>query len=165
MSIYTDVAAIESAIDSIIESADEWNSDVESALTNLMAAKNDTIVGGIERLAKVRANKQATVAGIDAEIKRLTDRRARINKSVEWFENYIYSLLKASGQPKLECGLFKVSTRLSKSVWLAPDFSNEKYMRTKTITEPDKIAIRDALKNGEQIDGAHLTEKENIQIK
>ena len=165
MSIYTDIADIENAINGVVENADEFNADVEAALANLMQARHDTIVDGMERLAKVRANKEASVAGIDAEIKRLQARKERMNKTIEWVEGYIHNLLKASGEKKIEAGNFVISTRKSQSLYLEADFNNPEYMRTKTTVEPDKLAIKAALKDGAVIEGAALTTKENISIK
>lgn len=165
MSIYTDIADIENAINGVIENADEFNADVEAALSNLMQARQDTIVEGMERLAKVRVNKQANIAGIDAEIERLKARKERLNKTVDWLEGYIHNLLKASGEKKIEAGNFVVSTRKSQSLYLEADFNNPEYMRTKTTVEPDKMAIKAALKDGAVIEGAALTAKENISIK
>lgn len=165
MSIYTDIADIENAINSVVESADEFNPEVEAALTNLMQARQDTITDGIERLAKLRANKQASIAGVEAEIERLKARKDRLNKTVDWVEGYIHNLLKASGEKKIEAGNFVISTRKSQSLYLEADFNNPEYMRTKTTIEPDKLAIKAALKDGAIIEGASLTTKENISIK
>lgn len=165
MSIYTDIAEIEHAIDEIIEAADEFNDDIVTRLNNLMNVRQDTIKGGMERLAKLRANKLGLLAALKEEISRLEKRATQTKKTVEWVENYIFNLLHASGEKKLEVGSFIIGSRLSKSVWVEPDFNNPTYCRTKTITEPDKIAIKAALNNGIAIDGALLIEKENLTIK
>lgn len=165
MSIYTDISDIENAINTAIENAEEFNDDVQNALNNLMQARQDTIIDGMERLAKLRANKQASVVGIDAEIKRLQAHKDRLIKTINWVEDYIHNLLKASGEKKIEAGNFVVSTRKSQSLYLEADFNNPEYMRTKTTVEPDKLAIKAALKDGAVIEGASLTTKENISIK
>lgn len=54
---------------------------------------------------------------------------------------------------------------MSNSVWVSPDFNNPEYMRTTTTAAPDKVAIKEALKNGVVIDGAMLLEKENLSVK
>lgn len=41
----------------------------------------------------------------------------------------------------------------------------EQFLRTKTVVEPDKTAIKNALKAGEKIQGAQLVESRNLQIK
>lgn len=165
MSIYTDISDIENAINTVIENAEEFNDEVQNALNNLMQARQDTIIDGMERLAKLRANKQASVVGIEAEIERLNARKDRLNKTIDWVEGYLYNLLKASGEKKIEAGNFVMSTRKSQSLYLEADFNNPEYMRTKTTVEPDKMAIKAALKDGAVIEGASLTTKENISIK
>lgn len=163
MSIYTDISDIENAINTVIENAEEFNDDVQNALNNLMQARQDTITDGMERLAKVRVNKQAAIDGVESEIKRLQARKDRLNKTIDWLEGYIHNLLIASGEKKIDAGNFVISTRKSQSLYLVADFNNPEYMRIKA--EPDKMAIKAALKDGAVIEGAALTNKENISIK
>lgn len=59
-----------------------------------------------------------------------------------------------------------VSFRASVSVEIAEGANiPSEYLRTKTTTEPDKVAIKDALKAGAEIDGCQLTTKMNTSIK
>ena len=163
--IYADVDAIQFAIDSVIDGYEEFTPEVEESLAILMKTKIDTIANGIEWLCKIRANKTSEISGLDAEIKRLQARKKKAEGTINWAENYVYSLLKASGEPKLTAGTFNVSTRKSTSVYVEPTFDNAEYMREKITRDPDKAALREALKNGAEIPGAYLVEKENISIR
>lgn len=163
--IYDDVDAIQNAIDEIINSNDEFTPEVEESLAILMKTKIDTIANGAEWLCKIRANKTSEISGLDTEIKRLQARKKKAEGTITWAENYVFSLLKASGEKKLSAGTFEISTRKSTSVYVAPTFDVAEFMREKVTREPDKIALRDALKNGQTIDGAMLVEKENVSIK
>lgn len=160
--LYEDVQLIESAIDNILYGEEEI--DVV-ALDNLMQAKVDTIANGLEALCKIRARKLADIAGMKEEEKRIHEKTAREERSLLRLEDYIVSMLKRSGEAKLNTGTFTVGTRMSNSVWVAPDFNVPEYMRTTTTTAPDKIAIKEALKSGVKIEGATLTTKENLAIK
>lgn len=163
--IYADVDAIQSAIDSVIDGYEEFTPEVEESLAILMKTKIDTIANGIEWLCKIRANKTTDIAGIKNEIARLQTQLKRAEKTIDWAESYVYSLLKASGEPKLTAGTFNVSTRKSTSVYVEPTFDNAEYMREKITRDPDKVALKEALKNGAEIPGAYLVEKENISIR
>lgn len=161
-SLYEEVELIENAISEILYNDEPINLEV---LDTLVQAKVATIQNGLESLCKIRARKQATIAMLTEESKRLTEKAARESKSLARLEDYIHSMLKRSGEKKIEAGTFTVGTRISNSVWVAPDFNNPDYMRTKTIVEPDKTAIKDAIKAGAQIDGAAIVTKENLSIK
>ena len=41
----------------------------------------------------------------------------------------------------------------------------EEYIKTKIEKNPDKVAIKNAIKNGENINGAKIVTNYNIQIK
>jgi hypothetical protein len=165
MNIYNDVDQIQAAIDQIVENSEEWTPETETALSNLMQAKADTIANGAEWLCKIRANKTMYIDGIDAEIARLQAKKKRALGTIAWAEDYIHNLLKASGESKLNAGTWTIDTRMSTSVWVSPDFNNPEFMRTTTTSAPDKTLIKEALKSGRVIDGANLVEKENLSIK
>ena len=161
MMLYQEVNAIEDAINTILCSEEP---DKE-ALDNLMQAKTDTIANGLEALCKIRARKQADITALKEESNRLKERAEQEEKSLMRLQDYMLSMLQRSGEKKLSAGTFTVGTRTSTSVYIAPDFHDERFMRTTTTTAPDKVALKEALKNGETIDGANLVEKENLSIK
>ena len=162
MSLYEDVIMIEDAINDMLYG--ENDIDIE-ALDNLIKAKTDTIATGLESLCKIRARKQADIEALKAEATRMKEKADRETRALDRLEEYILSMLKRSGESKINAGTFTVGTRMSNSVWLEPNFNVEEYMRTTTTITPDKIAIRDALKNGAVIPGASITTKENLAIK
>lgn len=168
MKIYDDITAIEQAIDGLIESQIEtpgaFGVEAEQALHNLVVARQETIAGGIESLCKYRVHKQAELDGIQAELSRLTLMRKRLEKTVKWAESEIHTLYKANGGKRTTVGTFTVSTRASTQVYVEDGFDVDGYMRETVTREPDKMAIKNALKSGKEIDGAWLVTKENISI-
>lgn len=162
MHLYQEIDMIEDAINDMLYGEEELNID---ALDELLKIKADTIANGLEALCKIRARKQGEITALLDEIKRLSEKSEREAKALVRLEEYILSMLKRSGESKVNAGTFTVGTRISNSVWVAPDFNNPEYMRTTTTTAPDKLAIKEALKNGIKIDGASITTKENLAIK
>lgn len=162
MSLYEDVELIEKAISNVLYGDEEYDQD---ALNNLLQVKQDTIERGLETLCKIRARKISELNGLNAEIKRLEYKAESEEKAINRLNDYILSMFKRLGQKKVNAGTFTLGTRTSSSVYVNPDFNIEEFMRTKITTEPDKIAIRDALKAGRVIDGAYLVEKENLSIR
>lgn len=162
--IYKEIEAIELAIDQVLQGDDEGNINLE-ALDILFKTKMDTIQNGLETLCKIRANKMATIEALKAEATRMSDKAKSEAKKLDGLENYMLSLLNASGEQKIDAGTFTVGQRRSQSVWTEPDFNLDGFMRVKETREPDKVALKDALKAGQVIPGAHLVEKTNLSIK
>lgn len=116
---------------------------------------------------------------IDKEIKRLTaEKRARERKR-EWLKNRVDYFIKnqftdANGnldteglnKYKLDLPHSKIGYRKSDSVEVI-DIKQlpKKYIKTKIEESPDKIAIKDAIKNGKEVKGAKIVTNYNIQIK
>ena len=164
MAIYNDVIALEEAIEKVL-TPDEYGDVNEEALQTLIDVKKTTIADGLERLCKVRTNKIARIEGLKAEIKRMTEQIKSEENQLQHLENYMFSIYKMSGEKKVSAGSFIVSTRQSASVYTVPEFDVPEFMRTQTISDPDKVAIKDALKNGKDVPGAYLTIKEKLSVK
>jgi hypothetical protein len=60
---------------------------------------------------------------------------------------------------------FSLSVRKSTSVQIDPGFDNPYFCKVVKELVPDKKAIKEALKNNDQIEGASLVTKFNLQIK
>lgn len=162
MKLYEEVDLIENAINDMLYGEQEI--DI-AALDNLIQAKTDTIANGLESLCKIRARKENDIAALKSEITRLKEKTDHEQRSLDRLEQYMLSMLMRSGEKKITAGTFTVGTRISNSVWLSDDFNVPEYMRTTTTTLPDKMAIKEALKNGATIPGASITTKENLAIK
>lgn len=165
MSVYNDVFQIDAAIEELVATADIQDADLEQRLHNLFQARADSIQSGADNLCKLRANKQADLAGVETEINRLQVRAKRLKKVIAWAESEIMALYKASGQKKLAAGSFVISTRVAHSVYVQDDFYDPRFMRQSISFEPDKPAIKAALDQGTVIPGATIQTKEFISIK
>jgi len=111
-------------------------------------------------------NLGATEDAVAAEIKNLQARKKSLENKQEWLKDYLGSMLTAVGKKDFETGKVKLSFRKSVSVEVDESAQlDEKYLTIKTTTAPNKTAIKDALKNGEEIEGCQLVEKQNIQVK
>lgn len=162
MRLYDEVSLIEDAINELLYADGDVNVE---ALNNLMQAKQETIERGLEALCKIRARKQSDIEALRAESNRLSEKAERESKALLRLEQYIMSMLARSGEKKVTAGSFTVGTRISSSVWVSPEFNNPDFMRTTTITSPDKTAIKEALQSGRVIEGAHIVNKENLAVK
>lgn len=105
-------------------------------------------------------------AAIKAEIERLKKRIEHNTSSINRMKQALDGFMTASGKKKEKTAFFSVSYRKSQSV----DILNEadipqEYIKVKTETAPDKVAIKAALKAGEAIPGCQLKDTESIQIR
>jgi hypothetical protein len=116
--------------------------------------------------AKVIANYQAESDAIDQEIKRLKAMKDSREKKIEWLKESVKKAMLVSGIEKLESVLFKISVRRSEAVEvdLVEALPNA-YQNVKNVVTADKVAIKEAIKRGENVTGARLVENFNLQIK
>lgn len=116
---------------------------------------------------------------IDKEIKRLTAEKKARERKKEWLRNRVDYFVKRQftddkgnidvegiHKYKLELPHSKISYRKSDSVEVI-DLNKipEEYIKTKIEKNPDKVAIKNAIKDGKKIDGATVVTNYNIQIK
>lgn len=105
------------------------------------------------------------IAHLDSVIAELRLKKARIEKARDIAEAVIEKLLPVG--EKVESDFVTLGWRKSESVVVdgAPELLPEQYQRTKVICEADKTAIKAAIKGGEQVPGARIETRQNLQIK
>ena len=103
---------------------------------------------------------------IDNEIKRLQELKKRNTNVVNRLENSISEAMKLYGIEKVESPTLKLSFRKSESTEIVNEAQiDDKFMTIKTTVTPNKTAIKEAIKNGEVVEGAVLVTNFNLQIK
>ena len=117
----------------------------------------------IEGMCCYIKNLMADVVAYEAEEKRLRERRAAKEREVDRCKGYLAGVLYGE---KFETPRCKISWRKSDVCnVLSMEAIPDEYKRTKVTVDADKTAIKNALKAGETILGAHLVESRNLQIK
>jgi hypothetical protein len=137
----------------------------ESALERVNALAHEKTVA-IEDLAYfVKELQTVKIAHLDAIIKELATKKARLQKASDICEAVISDLLPVG--EKLETDFVKVKWHPSEAVMVdcAPELLPEKFQRIKTTCDPDKKALKDALKAGETIEGARIEKRFGLVIK
>jgi DNA repair exonuclease SbcCD ATPase subunit len=116
--------------------------------------------------AKVIANIQSDADAIETEIKRLKAMKDSKERAITRLKEAVREAMLVSNIDKIESPLFKLSLRRSESVEvdlveaLPSDFRN-----VKNVITADKVAIKEAIKRGENIIGARIVENFSLQIK
>ena len=127
-------------------------------LEALQIEKNDKI----ENIALWIKNLEAETKAIKDEINVLRERNEMKERKIEKLKQY----LTENVDKKFETSKVIISYRKSVSVNITDESKiEEKYIKTKIETSLDKTAIKEDIKNGIEVSGAELIEKQNIQIK
>jgi len=141
--------------------------DLDSeSLETVLASLTDTVQEKADNIAKLITQLEAESIAYKVEMDRLAaKKRQNDSKSVQ-IKSYLDYNLKQMGIAKLDTPLFKFSYRKSEQVVIDDsDALNDTYKRFNTVVDIDKVAIKLAVKNGLVVAGAHIEEKQNLQIK
>ena len=152
--------AIERLLENIVdEETGEVNEEALAELEQLEADKDEKI----KNCGLYIKNRMAFADALTAEIKALTARRQTVLNKIERTITYVGNALE--GQPK-EFPEVRFGWRRSQAV----DVVNEEIIPDelcifKTERKPEKSEIKKLLKNGGEVPGCVLVEKNNLQIK
>lgn len=141
----------------------------EQALHDTMEALEGEIEDKADGCAMIMKELDAKAEIIDKEIKRLQERKKSLENRSDWIKKSLQELMILSGKTKFKTTLFNFSiAKNPASVRLDTEdlaIIPERFLK---YVEPsiDKTAIKDALKNGEDLTGiAHLEQTESLRIK
>ena len=108
----------------------------------------------------------AWVEMADKEAKRVTAIKNAYKKTSETLKQRITDAMERYDIREVKDATIKVSLRKSVQTIIDDlDQVPKQYKTVKVETTPDKTAIKKAIQEGEIIEGAHLEEKNNLQIK
>ena len=138
----------------------ELTEEQEQALT---INQNELQSKGIAYLEVIK-DRTAFESNVDAEIKRLQAMKKANNKLIERLKDGLFLAQQSFGD--IELGLTTITTRASKSVDVDDinSLPNE-YKTIKIVETADKIAIKNALNSGVEIEGCRIIETLNLRIK
>jgi hypothetical protein len=161
-----DLAEEAVALDDLLSMDDgEWTTEAEMLATELAAkltAKADAFGGYLRGL-------EAQAEAIKEEEMRLAARRKAAMGRADRLRRYGLMALQRMERPKVAGDLFTLAVQNnppSVAITVGVDALPAQYVRTiPEQREPDKTAIRDALKRGETIDGAALVTTQSLRIR
>ena len=116
--------------------------------------------------AKVIANIQSDADAIDQEIKRLKAMKDSKERAITRLKEALREAMLVSAIDKIESPLFKLSLRRSEAVEVdIVEALPSQFLNVKNVITADKVAIKEAIKRGENVFGARIIENFNLQIK
>lgn len=158
MNLYEINQEIDRAIQNCIDPETGEILDDTSELDALTLARDEKI----ENIACYIKNLKADAEAIRTEEKKLAERRKTCENRAEWLKKYLANNLQGE---KFKSPRVAVSWRRSQAV-VVEDIRKlpEDYLRYKD-PEPDKTAIKDAIKKGFDVEGAELVDNLSMVIK
>lgn len=123
----------------------------------------------MERSAKIESvalwvkNLESDAVAYKAEKEAFAAREKQASEKAKRLKEWLAKVCEGNKFSTAKCA---ISFRSSEAVEITEGATiPEEYLRTKTTTEPDKTAIKAALKAGAEIDGCRLATKLNTNIK
>lgn len=127
----------------------------------------------IENIGCYIKNLEAEVEAFKKEEDNLEARKKQTERKIEGLKRYLNCYLTACyprdedrAKWKFKSPKVVLGYRKSSSVEV-PDIEklDKKYLKITTKVDPDKTAIKDAIKNGEEVEGAFIKQNINLNIK
>jgi len=110
---------------------------------------------------------ESDVSIIDEEIKRLTALKKAKNGAIDRMKESVLNAMLIYGIEKVTSPTLNLSVRNNPESVDIPmtELLDEKFLVTKTTVSPDKVAIKKAIQNGENVEGATLVRTQSLVIK
>ena len=107
------------------------------------------------------------IASIDNEIKRLQDLKKSRENRLERVKAGYTEFIKAVGKKKVETDRGNMTVTTTAGRLIVDDIAKlpPEYTTSTVTVSPNKTAIKEAIKAGTKVDGAHIETKDTIRIK
>lgn len=132
------------------------------ALVEFAGDLNETIKNSALYLFELDSEAQQ----IDAQIKRLKARKDGMKRRADTLKNLMLDAMTSTGLKKVSDPLVTVYLRKSTATIVDNmELIPKDLLRVKVETSPDLVAISKTIKSGIEVPGAHLEERQNVNIK
>ena len=149
-------------VQSIIDAGGEITEEQETALSiSKEQLQNKGVCYGF-----IVKELEGNIDLIDLEIKRLNALKKPLVNSIDRLKNNLSNAMQMFEVTELKTPLLKINFRKSESVEVTDiDLLDADFVKTTITKAADKVAIKEAIKQGENVQGAVLVTNQNLQIK
>jgi len=149
-------------VQSIIDAGGEITEEQETALSiSKEQLQNKGVCYGF-----IVKELEGNIDLIDLEIKRLQALKKPLVNSIDRLKNNLTQAMQMFDVTELKTPLLKINFRKSESIEVTDiDLLDADFVKTTITKAADKIAIKEAIKSGENVQGAILQTNLNLQIK
>jgi hypothetical protein len=145
------------------ELSEEQRAELEAYLDDLAQAKEDKV----DDIGYFITSMTMRIKGINEHAAMLSKKANAASVRIERLKTRYKENMLAAGITKISGSVYDMSLRKSTSVSVTSniDALHDVFKRTKTIVEPDKNKIKEALKAGVEIEGCEIVTNYSLQIK
>lgn len=140
----------------------------EQTITDTLDGLDGEVMAKAANVAAYIMNLEADVEQMKAAEDRIKKQRMAIEKHVSWYRSYLLANMQkvGIGEVKAIDGAFRVRVMAGRESVVIDDPAKlpAECVRTKTIQEPDKIAIKELIASGAEVEGAHIERKPVLKI-
>lgn len=164
--LYCLTSDVEQLYKALSDSIDEDTGEVNIDIANALQVKEEEFDKKAIAVATVQRRFKRNVQEIKDEIERLQALKKKVENVSERLENSLSEACQRLGKEKIE-GISAVITFRKSTKTIVDDESllPDEYINVTMIKKPDATKIKKAILSGAHINGAHLEETKNIQIK
>ena len=150
----------------VIDTLDSETGEVDlEAVTALEAKKEEFAMVAINYATVIRMLQRKTEEA-DAEIKRMAAIKDKLGRTVETMTKTLSAACQGLGFDKINGLTAAISFRKSEQTIIDnAEMLPLEFVKEKITYAPDKTAIKNAIKAGQDVPGAHIETLNNIQIK
>lgn len=147
----------------VCNSADE-EGEIDTALIEQLNTIQESFEKKAVNTAYVYCMLEGEIEQTDKLLKRLTERSKRLKTAKERVKEYLSVSMQNAGYEEIKGDYANITFRTSEETVIDDeDMLEEEFIRVKV--EPNKTAIKNAIKKGIEVRGAHIEKKKNINIK
>ena len=166
MNLYNLTAECKSLYDDIIASADDDTGEVDLSLVTALSVRQEEWNDKAIAVACVYRALDEDSARVGREIERLTAIKKRLERERDRVKEGLANACNALGVEKVQGMYANISFRSSEQTVIENEGAiPDEYMTVKTTYTPNRTAIKEAIKAGKDVPGAHVEKRKNIQIK
>lgn len=166
MNLYNLTAECKTLYDDIIASADDDTGEVDLSLVTALSVRQEEWNDKAIAVACVYRALDEDSARVGREIERLTAIKKRLERERDRVKEGLANACNALGVEKVQGMYANISFRSSEQTVIENEGAiPDEYMTVKTTYTPNKTAIKEAIKAGKDVPGAHVEKRKNIQIK
>lgn len=164
--IQAEILNLKQGLEERLESGDEPSLEEAKAilsLNNELKEKlNDKLIG----YGHVIYQNEQEIDVLDREIKRLQAMKAKKAKLVGWLQATMIEAMQTHKIDEIKDVVMPVKLKYNTPSVVVDDVNSlpAEFVRTKTTVEPDKNALKEAMKNGLEFDGVRLERKVALNI-
>ena len=142
----------------------------EETISDTLEGMEGELIEKAQNVMAYALNLEAEAESLKAIKERVAARQNAAENKVKWMKDYLSRNMAAAGITEIASidGLFTIKLQIGRDEILVIDepgqIPQSLYRHIKESLEPDKSAIKKAIKSGEQIYGAHIEKKNRLVI-